>query len=241
MTLLYRPNRTSRAKTLGGRITCTYSFAKFARLAYMLRPSLIFVTPVLITFLTSASASEPLKQGERDYAMSDLHASRKMFLDSVANLTPAQWSFKAGPDRWSIAECAEHIAVSEDFIWGITDRLIAGPPSSAEMLAKFDKNKDQMLVKVVQDRSQKFQAPEPIQPKKLLANPAEYVAKFTSSRDAHIHFVDTTTASLRDRGMPHPAAGPLDAYQWILLLSGHTARHTLQILEVKADPNFPKN
>jgi len=34
--------------------------------------------------------------------------------------------------------------------------------------------------------------------------------------------------------------GMLDAYQWILLLSGHTERHTLQILEVKADPKYPK-
>jgi hypothetical protein len=32
----------------------------------------------------------------------------------------------------------------------------------------------------------------------------------------------------------------LDAYQWLLLLASHSERHTLQILEVKADPNFPK-
>jgi len=38
-----------------------------------------------------------------------------------------------------------------------------------------------------------------------------------------------------------PAIGTLDGYQWILLISGHERRHTLQILEVKADPNFPKN
>jgi hypothetical protein len=35
-------------------------------------------------------------------------------------------------------------------------------------------------------------------------------------------------------------AGPLDAYQWLLLISGHTERHLAQILEVKADPNFPR-
>jgi hypothetical protein len=34
--------------------------------------------------------------------------------------------------------------------------------------------------------------------------------------------------------------GPLDAYQWILLISAHSERHTKQIEEVKADPNFPK-
>jgi len=36
-------------------------------------------------------------------------------------------------------------------------------------------------------------------------------------------------------------AGPTDAYQSLLFLAGHTARHTLQIEEVKADTHFPKN
>jgi hypothetical protein len=102
------------------------------------------------------------------------------------------------------------------------------------------KGKDEMLVKMVPNRSQKFQAPEPIQPKKLLSDPTEYVARFKASRDKHIAYVETTQDSLRDRVSPHPAAGPLDAYQWILLISGHTERHVLQILEVKADPNYPK-
>ena len=199
--------------------------------------------PVSLLSLASLSlgvfAGEPLEQGRRDFAMSSLHATRKMFLDATANLTPAQWSFKAGPDRWSIAECAEHIAVSEDFIWGAVEKLVAGPASDPEMIAK-TKGKDEMLLKMVPNRDQKFQAPEPIQPKKLLANPAEYVTRFKSSRDKHIAYVDTTKDSLRDRVAPHPAAGPLDAYQWILLMSGHTERHTLQILEVKADPNYPK-
>jgi hypothetical protein len=184
-------------------------------------------------------AGEPLEQGRRDFAMSNLHATRKMFLDATADLTPAQWSFKAGPDRWSIAECAEHIAVAEDFIWGMVDKLVAGPPASAEMIAQ-TKGKDEMLVKMVPDRSHKFQAPEPIQPKKLLSDPTEYVARFKASRDKHIAYVETTQDSLRDKVGPHPAAGPLDAYQWILLISGHTERHVMQILEVKADPNYPK-
>jgi hypothetical protein len=184
-------------------------------------------------------AGEPLEQGRRDFAMSQLHATRKIFLDATADLTPAQWSFKAGPDRWSIAECAEHIAAAEDFIWGVVDKLVAGPASDPALIAQ-TKGKDEMLVKMVPDRTQKFQAPEPIQPKKLLSDPTEYVTRFKASRDKHIAYIETTQDSLRDRVMAHPAAGPLDAYQWILLMSGHTERHVRQILEVKADPNYPK-
>jgi hypothetical protein len=37
-----------------------------------------------------------------------------------------------------------------------------------------------------------------------------------------------------------PLRQPLDAYQFLLFISAHSDRHTKQMLEVKADPNFPK-
>ena len=66
------------------------------------------------------------------------------------------------------------------------------------------------------------------------------IAHFKESRDAHIEYVDKTQDDLRDHFSPHPAAGLLDAYQWILLMSAHTERHAAQINEVKGDPKFPK-
>ena len=35
--------------------------------------------------------------------------------------------------------------------------------------------------------------------------------------------------------------GKLDGYEWVLLIAAHSERHTKQMLEVKADPNFPKS
>jgi hypothetical protein len=35
--------------------------------------------------------------------------------------------------------------------------------------------------------------------------------------------------------------GKIDAYQMVLMIAAHTNRHTQQLNEVKADPNFPKN
>ena len=183
-------------------------------------------------------AGEPLSKKDREVAMSHMHASRKMFFDSVAGLSPAQWNFKAGPDRWSIAECAEHIAASEGFIWGLVEKLAAAPASKPEDVEK-TKGKDEQLMKIVPDRSTKFQAPEPIKPKKLSADPEEYTAKFKTLRDEHIAYIEKTQDSLRDKVAPHPAAGPIDAYQWVLLISGHTERHTLQILEVKSAAGYP--
>jgi len=37
-----------------------------------------------------------------------------------------------------------------------------------------------------------------------------------------------------------PVASMGTGYEWILFIAAHSERHTKQILEVKADPNFPK-
>jgi DinB superfamily len=198
--------------------------------------------PKTIALLTLAAASllpaETLTQHDREFAMSHLHATRKMFLDSVAGLTPEQWTFKAAPDRWSIAECAEHIAVSEDFMFGIVTNQVMKSPADPAKRAEV-KGKDEAIVKQVPERSQKYKAPDAIAPKQRWSTPEAIIAHFKESRDHNIEYVDTTQDGLRDHFAPHPVLGALDGYQWILLMSAHSERHTEQINEVKADPKFP--
>jgi hypothetical protein len=187
----------------------------------------------------SCLSAQALTQSERDYAMSELQASRKMFLDSVAGLTPAQWTFKASPERWSIAECAEHITVSEDFIFNLVPNQVMKTPATPEK-REAAKAKDETIVKLVTDRSHKAQAPEPIKPTHRWDSMDAMIDDFKTRRDRNIAYVETTRDALRDHFFPHPMLGPLDGYQWILLLSAHSERHTAQILEVKADANYPK-
>jgi DinB superfamily len=208
----------------------------------MLRASLVLAVFCLPQFAQStpdAAAGATLSQHERDYAMSQLQAGRKEFLDAVEGLTPEQWNFKAAPDRWSIAECAEHIAVSEDFIGGMIKDKLMKSPATPEKRGQ-SKVKDEDLTKAVTDRTQKFKAPEPIVPKKRWADPADAVAHFKESRDANIAYVEKTQDDVHDHFAPHPVAGPLDGYQWVLLMSAHTERHVAQIQEVKTDPKYPK-
>ncbi len=61
-----------------------------------------------------SGGAAPMTQDERNRALSEFHASRKMFLDATEGLSAAQWNFKPDAGAWSVAECAEHIAISED-------------------------------------------------------------------------------------------------------------------------------
>jgi len=100
-----------------------------------------------------------------------------------------------------------------------------------------------LILKILQDRSHKATAPEPLDPAKQAAMTLpESIKLFQDKRAGTIEYVKTTQEDLRDHLFDHPvpAIGTLDGYQWILLISGHTRRHTAQILEVKADANFPQ-
>jgi hypothetical protein len=186
-----------------------------------------------------AQPGQPLQQGERDRAMSHLHATRKLFLDSVAGVTPEQWSWKPAPDVWSIAEVAEHIAISEQSIFQLVKKIVSGPEANAEQLAK-TKGKDEKVLAGLVDRSTKFQAPEFLRPVHRWSNAADLVAQFKRDRDSTIEYVQTTQDALRAHAVPHPALQMLDSYQWILLISAHSERHVLQLNEVKTKPGFPK-
>ena len=69
---------------------------------------------------------------------------------------------------------------------------------------------------------------------------ADALASFREAREKLIQYVNTTDADLRNHVVTFPA-GSYDAYQMILFIGAHSNRHTQQMEEVKADPNFPKN
>jgi len=189
---------------------------------------------------STVAQSARLTPDEREAALKSLQASHDMFLKSIAGVSEKQWTFKPAPDRWSIAEVSEHIAVSESTLFGYVHNQIMTSPAAPEKRAEV-KVTDQQVLMMVADRSHKVQAPEFLKPTNRWATRQELVQAFEDSRKATMDYVRTTNDDLRDHFGPHPLLGTMDAYQWILLISAHTERHTKQIEEVKADPNYPKD
>ncbi len=68
---------------------------------------------------------------EREAALKSLQATHDAFLKSIAGLSEKQWRFKPAPDRWSVAEVSEHIAVSESTIFGLVQKQIMTSPADA--------------------------------------------------------------------------------------------------------------
>jgi DinB superfamily len=179
----------------------------------------------------------PAFAGERETLVQELERTRERFLASVAGLSEAQWSYKASPEKWSIAQCAEHIAAAESLIRGAVTQALATPLAADQPAAELVK--DELVRTMIVDRSRKFSAPEPLVPTNRYESPAAAVDAFRKER-AETLKVAQSDADLRKHAAKHPGFGMLDAHGWMLFLSGHTERHTLQIEEVKGSEGFPK-
>lgn len=191
---------------------------------------------MLAVSLAPLSAA-PIGQGERDFALSSLHASRKMFLDSIAGLTPAQWTFKPAPDRWSIAEVAEHLVVTEDEMRMWEQKTLAKPATTPSPDAR---SRDQEIYRQMLDRGAKREkAPKSLTPTGQFKTPEAAADAFRAKRDATLDYVRTTQDDLRGH-VGGSGENVLDVYQLILVTAAHTERHVEQINEVKADPKYPK-
>src|SRR5262245_60986244 len=82
---------------------------------------LVFASALTITAQAQNASKEngALTPEERQAAIKYLEDTRQKVLDSLKDLSDDQWKFKSAPDRWSAAEVAEHIAVSEETLLGL--------------------------------------------------------------------------------------------------------------------------
>jgi hypothetical protein len=194
-----------------------------------------FVMLVLLSFTTSDSS---LTKPERKFAIEQYKNSKSHLLSAIKGLSAAQLNFKAGPESWSIAECTEHIAISETLLYAMFEgalKLPADPGKRSEV-----KMTDEQVVALVTDRTNKVKTQEPFKPTGKFGSHEATVKEFVTKRDEHIKFIKKTQEDLRNRYQQLPF-GTIDAYQLVLFIAGHTERHIKQIEEVKANANFPKN
>jgi hypothetical protein len=207
----------------------------------MKRVSAVLFIALLYVFAPLVAADDPrITADERAKLLKYLHDSQREFESLLADVTDAQWRWKPAPERWSVAETAEHIVIAEQMLFGLSNRAMASPPDS-DWEAK-TANKTALLERVLPDRSRKVQAPEPLQPGGITMTKAQALATFRERRARTIAFAETTELPLREHltnGL-FPIFDPLNAYQFVLYIPLHNLRHNQQIAEVKATAGYPR-
>ena len=192
-----------------------------------------------IALAAATTARAEISAGDRAKLVKYLTTTRDQVIGEAENLSDAQWSFKPAPDRWSVGEVVEHLALAEPFIFGLQQKLASGPAATAEQL-KAAQGRDALILKTIADRTKKANAPEPLQPTAKLGKRPDVLAAFRDARAKTLEYASKTTDDLRSRVGDSPI-GPTDAYQWLLFIGAHTERHLAQLREVKAHEQFPKS
>ncbi len=175
---------------------------------------------------------------ERAKVIGLLKQSQDEFLSSIDGLTEAQWNYKPAPDRWSIAETAEHIVLAEGAVFnGVKKALASTPDPDWEAQTA---GKTAFLERVLLDRSHKAQAPESIRPTGMTR--AQVIERFKAARAKTLEFAEQTGLPLKELTAKHPfpVFNTLNAYQWLIYIPLHNLRHDQQIAEVKANDGYPK-
>jgi DinB family protein/SnoaL-like protein len=169
---------------------------------------------------------------ERDLLLDLLVSSQQALIAAVVRLTPDQWTFSPADNRWSIAQCAEHLAMSEEALLGMVRGQILESPAAPEKMA-MARGRDGIVVAAMRDRSQRRKTFDFLEPRSSAPAPAHFIDAFLGRRAATLQFVRETDKALHHHFAPLAPLGDLDGYQWLLLMASHTERHVAQIEEVK--------
>tara|TARA_R110002012_G_scaffold64021_7_gene168430 strand:+ start:9676 stop:10281 length:606 start_codon:yes stop_codon:yes gene_type:complete len=196
----------------------------------------VILPVVLLAVMAFGVVKSTLTDAEREFAVKELTKSHDHFLNTLEGLNEAQLNYKVTDDSWSIAECAEHIAISENMIFGMLQGTLANVPDPSKRAEV--KVSDEGLIAMIEDRSNKVKTSEPFEPSGKYGSFEETVEEFKTKRKEHIEYVKSTQDDLRNRYQQLPF-GTVDAYQILLFMSGHTERHIKQMEEVMDDEDFP--
>lgn len=205
------------------------------------------VVALALMAVVSVAADEPnpsLTDAEFADLVREMDESQALLLGLITGLTDEQWNFKPKPDRWSVAECTEHIVRSERALLDFAQNAMKNPPDP-EWYTR-TKDKAEFLRRVMPNRNPGgvggAQAPMEIRPTEHWSR-ARAIEEFYKIHGVVRAYIETMPREVKNRTFEHPFPifNWLNAYDWLLYVPLHTVRHSRQIIEVQSDPNYPKN
>lgn len=199
---------------------------------------LIFPFVALLFFSFSKDSGTKLSQEDREMILKHLTDTKQHMLNVLNGLSEDQLNYKPDPTSWSIAENVEHLALTEKMFVQTVHKGVADGPKPA--LRDSVVLKDEQIMPMVADRSQKVKTSEPFEPSGQFGSMEESLDALLSTRADLMEYVETTDDDLRNSFISDLPFGTVDAAQLIVFIAGHMERHVLQMEEVMEDEDFPE-
>jgi len=173
---------------------------------------------------------------EREAAIALLTRSRQTFLDAIDGVSETQARRHSEPERWTILEYVEHIAVSDDALIARVKQSLTETPreeTPEERAAR------EACIRATPMPRGVNKAPEMLKPSGRFATLPEATAAFLAARERTLAYARTTDANLRAHFFNHTVLGPLDGYQWLVANARHAELHAGHIREIRAAAGYP--
>jgi hypothetical protein len=177
-------------------------------------------------------------ENDRKYLLDNLIRSRDMLVKETENLTNAQWNFKESPERWSIKQVVEHIAIWELLLQReVSMDLFAGPQPELNKTAKSDSVILGFIMEEKPHISTDYTKPFTFSLPMGLNEGKNNLAWFLKMRNESIEYLKAATEDLRSYYLK---PGRSNIHQVYITTFGHTDRHLRQILKIKQHPDYPR-
>jgi len=202
-----------------------------------MKTKILFTITVAFAAMSFNNPGTELTDAERKQATQLLQETKDALVKKVSGLSAEQLNFKPDQNAWSVAECVEHIAISENNLFGFCQMALQQPADSSKRSQV--KMTDEAIVKMITDRTSKVKTQEAFKPTGEFGSFEATLTEFKTKRDNNINYMRTTKDDLRNHYNDFPF-GKIDTYQTVLFMAAHSKRHTAQIEEVMNNPNSPK-
>ena len=173
----------------------------------MMKP-LNFITCLTLLLLSTSIFAQELTKEERKKAIDHMKATQSELVKTVKGLSEAQLNFKPADGGWSVANCVEHIAISEGNIFGIVQMTLQNDPDPS-MRDQVGMSDDQ-LIGMISSREQKVKTREEFEPTGKFGSYEGSLEEFKSKRKSNMAYVKSSSDDLRNRYFDFPF-GKVDA------------------------------
>lgn len=188
------------------------------------------LSPVFAKGAGDSEKPQGLTAVERAQLYELLLSSQARTLRLLADVPPELLDKPPAEGKWSAAGVLEHLGRAEVAVRGAIEKMLAGQPHPQWQELK--QPSLEQLVATASDRSQKFDAPEPLVPEGKMPS-EKLLAHFLAERATTLELVRTVDRPLHQFAAKAPIGVELDASLWIGLIGAHNERHNDQIAEIR--------
>ena len=203
----------------------------------MFRRSVAVLIPAILSLSAAmpaqaSSDSGALTAAERAEVLDLYDKSLRETEELVAKTPDDLWDKKPAPDKWSVSEVVEHLAIVEPLLGGMMQQTVAGQPNANWAAVEKERSIADILAKGT-DRSNKLKSPDVAVPKGGMSR-ADGLSKLAGARAVNGDFVRRTTAEVKKYTADVPNGGTMTMHQLMAYIAIHNLRHNKQIAEALA-------